>query len=87
VRSLEADIRAWAKQWNENPTPFTWTKTAEEISSSATPSRRDHGRTAGARSPGRLEAVVFPEVIVEFPLIMRGAGIAAGEFGCLVRSR
>ncbi|WP_393101728.1 IS630 family transposase [Streptomyces sp. LN325] len=31
VRSLEADIRAWVKQWNENPTPFTWTKTAEEI--------------------------------------------------------
>jgi transposase/transposase-like protein len=31
VRSLEADIRAWVKQWNANPTPFTWTKTAEEI--------------------------------------------------------
>ncbi|MEV1025637.1 IS630 family transposase [Streptomyces sp. NPDC050264] len=30
-RSLEADIRAWGKQWNANPTPFTWTKTAEEI--------------------------------------------------------
>ncbi|MFG2525140.1 hypothetical protein [Streptomyces sp. NPDC048527] len=22
---------SWVKQWNENPTPFTWTKTAEEI--------------------------------------------------------
>lgn len=31
VRSLEVDIWAWVKQWNENPTPFTWTKTAEEI--------------------------------------------------------
>ncbi|MFB7559213.1 IS630 family transposase [Streptomyces brevispora] len=31
VRSLEADIRAWVKEWNENPTPFIWTKTAEEI--------------------------------------------------------
>ncbi|MFH8470845.1 IS630 family transposase [Streptomyces sp. NPDC017991] len=31
VRSLEADIRAWVKQWNENPPPFTWTETAEEI--------------------------------------------------------
>ncbi|MFE7356836.1 hypothetical protein ACFU8Q_27615 [Streptomyces sp. NPDC057543] len=31
VRSPEADIRAWVKEWNENPTPFTWTTTAEEI--------------------------------------------------------
>ena len=31
VQTLEADIRAWIKNWNENPTPFTWTKTAEEI--------------------------------------------------------
>ncbi|MEZ0088885.1 transposase [Streptacidiphilus sp. EB129] len=31
VQALEADIRAWVKDWNENPKPFTWTKTAEEI--------------------------------------------------------
>ena len=31
VQSLEADIRAWIKNWNENPRPFAWTKTAEEI--------------------------------------------------------
>ena len=31
VQSLEADIRAWIGTWNENPRPFTWTKTAEEI--------------------------------------------------------
>ena len=31
VHALEADIRAWIKNWNEDPTPFTWTKTAEEI--------------------------------------------------------
>jgi transposase len=31
VHALEADIRAWVAAWNENPTPFTWTKTAEEI--------------------------------------------------------
>ena len=27
VQALEKDIRAW----NENPRPFAWTKTAEEI--------------------------------------------------------
>jgi transposase/transposase-like protein len=31
VQNLEADIRAWVKDWNENPKPFVWTKTAEEI--------------------------------------------------------
>jgi len=31
VQALEADIRAWAKAWNEDPRPFIWTKTAEQI--------------------------------------------------------
>jgi transposase len=31
VQALEADIRDWIEQWNENPRPFAWTKTAEEI--------------------------------------------------------
>jgi transposase len=31
VHALEADIRAWIENWNQNPRPFTWTKTADEI--------------------------------------------------------
>ena len=31
VQALERDIRAWVKAWNENPKPFVWTKTAEQI--------------------------------------------------------
>ncbi len=31
VRALEKDIREWIKTWNENPRPFTWTRTADEI--------------------------------------------------------
>jgi transposase len=31
VQALEADIRAWIDTWNDNPRPFIWTKTAEEI--------------------------------------------------------
>ena len=31
VKELAADIQAWADTWNENPTPFVWHKTAEEI--------------------------------------------------------
>ncbi|HZX99767.1 MAG TPA: IS630 family transposase, partial [Dermatophilaceae bacterium] len=32
--ALEADIRNWIKAWNEDPKPFIWTKTAEQILSS-----------------------------------------------------
>jgi transposase len=31
VKELAADIEAWAEAWNENPTPFVWHKTAEQI--------------------------------------------------------
>jgi transposase len=31
VQALEADIRAWIRQWNDEPRPFVWTKSAEEI--------------------------------------------------------
>jgi transposase/transcriptional regulator with XRE-family HTH domain len=31
VQALERDIRAWVEAWNENPKPFIWTKTAEQI--------------------------------------------------------
>ena len=31
VKQLEKDILAWADKWNEDPRPFIWTKTAEEI--------------------------------------------------------
>jgi transposase len=31
VKELEADIRAWIGAWNDDPKPFVWTKTADEI--------------------------------------------------------
>jgi transposase len=31
VQALEADIRQWIEHWNENPKPFAWVKTADEI--------------------------------------------------------
>jgi transposase len=31
IQALEKDIRAWIKLWNEDPRPFVWKKTAEEI--------------------------------------------------------
>jgi hypothetical protein len=34
VPGLENDIKDWVATWNDNPRPFTWTKTADEILSS-----------------------------------------------------
>jgi transposase len=31
AKELAADIRAWVDNWNENPKPFVWHKTAEQI--------------------------------------------------------
>jgi transposase len=31
VVALEKDVRQWIKNWNEDPKPFVWTKTAENI--------------------------------------------------------
>src|SRR6187397_2036686 len=31
VAELEADLRAWIDAWNQDPRPFVWTKTADEI--------------------------------------------------------
>ena len=45
VQALEADIRKWVKGWNENPKPFIWTKSAEQILESL---KRLLQRTTGA---------------------------------------
>ena len=31
LQALERDIRTWVQLWNENPRPFVWVKTADEI--------------------------------------------------------
>jgi transposase len=31
VRQLNTDIRNWIETWNENPQPYVWTKTADQI--------------------------------------------------------
>jgi transposase len=31
VAALENDVRDWITTWNEDPKPFRWTKTADEI--------------------------------------------------------
>jgi transposase len=31
VTELETDIRKWINEWNKNPRPFVWTKTADQI--------------------------------------------------------
>jgi transposase len=36
VRELNTDIRDWLEHWNENPRPYVWTKTADQILDSIT---------------------------------------------------
>lgn len=31
IQALEKDIRSWIAQWNTDPKPYVWTKTADEI--------------------------------------------------------
>jgi transposase len=31
VQALESDVNTWIKTWNQDPKPFVWKKTAEEI--------------------------------------------------------
>lgn len=31
VQALERDIRAWIADWNDNPRPYVWTKSADQI--------------------------------------------------------
>jgi len=31
VRALERDIRMWIERWNDNPRPYVWVKTADQI--------------------------------------------------------
>jgi hypothetical protein len=31
VNALAADIRTWVQNWNQDPKPFIWHKTADEI--------------------------------------------------------
>jgi len=30
-QGVAADLEAWVANWNENPTPFVWHKSAEQI--------------------------------------------------------
>lgn len=45
VQALEKDLRNWVKAWNQDPKPFIWTKTAEDILTSIA---RYLKRTSGA---------------------------------------
>ena len=45
TRQLEDAVRQYLKTYNENPRPFTWTKTADEILQLMQILNREHGKT------------------------------------------
>jgi transposase len=70
VHALEADIRAWITDWNHNPKPFVWTKTAEEILDSlARYCRRISGAGHEMTSSGIRLELCGPVVIVGATLV------------------
>ena len=54
IQALETDIRAWIAGWNDDPKPFVWKKTAEEILDSL--SRYLH-RVAGTTPSQLIERI------------------------------
>jgi transposase len=61
VQALEKDIRTWTKSWNNNPRPFTWTKTSDQILERLATYL---DRIPGGRTPGRrlCERTPFSQV-------------------------
>ena len=54
VRALENDIKAWITTWNDNPRPFTWTKTADEIGGLGSGRLPRQSHTKPARKQAKL---------------------------------
>jgi len=48
VADLNRDIRAWMKTWNDDPKPYVWTKTADQILESITRSQRKGSRSCAS---------------------------------------
>ena len=75
VAALENDVREWITAWNEDPKPFRWTKTAEEILDSLAKYMQEFqarhtrcGRGAGCRRGGAAD-------------VARGRGCGGGGAG------
>ncbi|MFE2036173.1 helix-turn-helix domain-containing protein [Streptomyces scopuliridis] len=69
ARSLEADIRAWVKEWNANPTPFTRTRTRtrtaeDNLDSLARFCQRISGAGHWASYEGQCERCRRPATVV-----------------------
>ena len=54
VAALERDIREWIKHWNENPRPYVWVKSADQILASL--ARYCERVSAAAATAGAKEA-------------------------------
>jgi hypothetical protein len=53
VLELETDVRHWINEWNANPKPFVWTKTADQILDTLAAYCQRMTRSATCRPPRR----------------------------------
>jgi transposase len=61
VRSLERDIRYWIAHWNEDPKPYVWVKTADQILASLARYCERVSTAAAASSQGRSYMLPFSD--------------------------
>ena len=77
VRQLNTDIRAWIDTWNDNPRPYVWTKTADQILASIVnycTRINDSGHLAGSRLSRRHDAACLRQHQVVVRRDARGGG-------------
>ena len=60
VRELNADIRAWIETWNDDPKPFVWTKTADQILESIATLLHTNQRITTLAARGQLPSPARP---------------------------
>ncbi len=59
ARELERDIKDWIEQWNQDPRPYVWVKTADQILQSLADIASDlRDRTLG-RTDGQSAPLLF----------------------------
>jgi LuxR family maltose regulon positive regulatory protein len=75
VQALESGICDWMENWNQNPRPFTWTKTAEEILDSLA---RYIARTSGAGHQSEGARIATPTLGVKGRYQAAAAGATVG---------
>ena len=82
VTELERDIKAWINTWNENPRPYVWVKTADQILASLARYSGEHVRGRAGSKPW---AVCSAAAVIAAPIPRprhSGSVLTKNTFAC-----